>query len=142
MFGGGGKQSNTLAETPQNLKDMVKDNYKKMAILKLVERITFYPEDLPQTQEIILPEINFTPSQVYIHYYVQSPDIKYDIAHGLCELDKEYYFTPLDDYGNNGPDIYYKFSLEGNKLIWTARASGKKPNMINFTDLREIFLIE
>lgn len=115
LFRGGGTIANTLNDVPDAIDKMLKENYKKVAIIDLEGRVFQQTSSGGNKQSFeidINSQINFNPKKYYINSIMSGSGE--DRGHGLCDLDTEYWA-----FISSNEAFRYKFSVVDNKLIIT-----------------------
>lgn len=95
---------------------MISNNYKKIAIIDIGEKIVSQISSGEKIQnfEIDIPlQINFKPTKYYINAMALG-NINEDRGHGLCDLDTEYLAWIVGGGGSEA--FHYTFSVNNNKL--------------------------
>ena len=142
ILSGGGTIADTLNAVPNAIDKMLKENYKKVAIIELSSNNVFkhtcersYPNDIDKVKsfEVATLNLDFIPNKLYIN---SNTDGNTDDGFGLCELDNTYTASHGSGFTK------YKFKLNGKKLVLNSTI--ERINNIctfNFT-VRKIIAIE
>ena len=117
ILSGGGTIADTLNDVPSAIDNMLKENYKKVAIIDLGTDYTFthsYDKNIPigtkTNYTIKMNGINFTPSKIFINVYFDQLIDMTPTNTGLCELNKNYEAKQVRG------TLKFNFSLSENEI--------------------------